>query len=72
MLEKRYINFSTNVSLKKKILRSIIGFGLVMILMVTLSPLLPSKIVYLRFTRYAIISLTAAFIVPLIFKIIEK
>jgi membrane-associated phospholipid phosphatase len=72
MLEKRYINFSTNVNLKRKILRAIIGFGLVMILMVTLSPLLPSKIVYLRFTRYAIISLTAAFIVPLIFKIIEK
>ncbi len=72
MLEMKYINFDTNVNFKRKILRIIIGFGLIIILMIVLPPLLPSRIVYLRFIRYAIIAFTAAFLAPFIFKNIEK
>lgn len=66
MLEMKYVNFSTEVSPRTKILRVLIGFGFVIGLMLGLPKILPGII------RWAIITFAAAFLVPLIFKSIKR
>jgi len=42
------------------------------VMYVGLAPVLPSSNVFTRFARYSIITLGAAFVVPLIFNYVEK
>ncbi|MBT9143157.1 MAG: hypothetical protein DDT29_01556 [Dehalococcoidia bacterium] len=72
MLEMKYINFSTEVSLGTKILRALMGFSLLAGLMIILPLLGLGGTYYLRFIRSATISFAGAFLVPLVFKAIKR
>jgi len=69
ILERRYVNFEVPGSGEKrrKVLRAVLGLALILIVMIGLSPLLPSEIYWLRAARYALSVITALFIWPLIF-----
>ncbi|MCG2676237.1 phosphatase PAP2 family protein [bacterium] len=72
MLEMKYINFSTDVSLGTKILRALMGFSLLAGLMIILPLLGLGGTYYLRFIRSAMIAFAGAFLVPLLFKAIKR
>jgi membrane-associated phospholipid phosphatase len=78
VLEKRYVNFQTDVSRNTKIIRAILGVLISFIIYFALSAvfsLLPSISLLsysARFLRYLLVGLFGAFIVPLLFTYFEK
>ncbi|NWF94767.1 MAG: phosphatase PAP2 family protein [Candidatus Thorarchaeota archaeon] len=67
-LERRYVNFTTEATAKwRLVLRVVLGLALVIVVMIGLSPLLPTADVWLRATRYFIVALIGGFVWPLIF-----
>jgi len=71
-LESKYVRFTTERTTGKKRWRILIGLVVIGVMYVGLTPVLPSSNVFTRFTRYAIITLGAAFVVPLIFNYVEE
>ena len=69
MLERRYVNFEVPESgeRRRRVLRAVLGLALVLIVMIGLSPVLPSEIYWLQAVRYALSVITALFIWPYIF-----
>ena len=74
VLEAQFINFSTDVSRNTRILRAIVGLVIAFALyfpltalfgMFTLSPVFAFT---LRFTKYVLVGLFGAFLIPLLFK----
>ena len=78
VLEKRYVNFQTEVSRKTKIIRAILGVIVAFLIYFTLSavfsllPSVPLLSYSTRFLRYLLVGLFGAFIVPLLFTYFEK
>jgi len=71
--ESRYVDFSTDkIGNRTRVARLLIGLLVIGVLYVGLSLLLSSANVFTKFAKYAIITYAAAFIVPLIFKRVEK
>ncbi|MFX0107334.1 MAG: hypothetical protein ACFE7R_03555, partial [Candidatus Hodarchaeota archaeon] len=66
-LDRRFVNFTVETTPVKKILRIIVGLVLVLILMLGLSPILPSEEIWLRALRYFSVVFVGAFIWPFIF-----
>ncbi len=68
-LEKRYVNFEINPQDRKRlILRVIIGLVFVIGLMLGLSYVLPSEILWMRTLRYLILAICGVLVWPAIFK----
>lgn len=66
-LERRFINFNMETTGAKKAIRIVIGLILVLVLMIGLSPILPSEEIWLRALRYFIIVFVGAVVWPYIF-----
>ena len=68
-LEKRYVNFDINFEDKTRlILRVVIGLGFVIGIMVELSLLLLSEVLWMRTLRYMIVVICGIAVWPAIFK----
>ena len=70
ILEKRFVNFSTDSYDGKRwrlVARAAIGLLFVILVMVGLFPILPTEQIWLRTLRYCLIALTGVFLWPLIF-----
>ena len=68
LLERRYIQYERDeASLWRLFLRVVLGLGLVILVMVGLSGLLPTGVYWLRSFRYALVAVTALFIWPFLF-----
>jgi membrane-associated phospholipid phosphatase len=66
-LERRYINFDMETTDVKKAARIVFGLILVLVLMIGLSPILPSEEIWLRALRYFAIVFVGAVVWPYIF-----
>jgi membrane-associated phospholipid phosphatase len=70
ILEKRFVNFSTESHDGKKwrlVARVVIGLAFVILVMAGLFLILPNQEIWLRTLRYCLIALTGVFLWPLIF-----
>jgi membrane-associated phospholipid phosphatase len=78
VLEKRHVNFSTDVSRNIKILRAVLGVIVALLIYYALSaafsliPALPLVHYSTRFIRYIFVGFFGAFIIPLLFTYVEK
>lgn len=78
MLETKYVNFSTNLPRRSKLLRGVIGIIIALIVFYILDftfdllPMIPLLHFSMRFVKYLIVGFFGAFIIPLIFTYIEK
>jgi len=78
VLEKRYVNFQTDVSRNTKVLRAILGIIVALFTYFALSavfsviPALPLLEYSTRFIRYLLVGFFGAFIIPLLFTYIEN
>jgi membrane-associated phospholipid phosphatase len=78
VLEKRYVNFSTDVSKNTKVIRAIVGVFIALVIYFGLSigfsliPALPLLHYSTRFIRYILVGFFGAFIIPLLFTYLEK
>lgn len=71
LLEMRFVNFSIEPHEGQKwrlVLRAVIGLKLVIGLVLGLSPILPTEVIWLRMIRYCLATVVGLFIWPLIFK----
>lgn len=69
-LEKRYVGFSVEARGGQKwklLIRIILGLLLLLVIMLGLSPILPTTDVWLRSIRYMLVTLVGAFVWPYIF-----
>jgi hypothetical protein len=78
MLEAKYVNFTTNIPRRPKLIRGLIGIIIALIVFYVLDfafdllPMIPLLHFSMRFVKYLIVGFFGAFIVPLIFTSIEK
>ncbi|MHA2427372.1 MAG: hypothetical protein ACXADB_05040, partial [Candidatus Hermodarchaeia archaeon] len=78
VLEKRFVNFQTEVSRNTKIIRAILGVIIAFLIYFALSavfsllPSVPLLNYSTRFLRYLLVGLFGAFVVPLMFTYFEK
>jgi len=66
-VERRFINFDVETTSRKKVIRVVVGLLLVLILMLGLSPILPSEEIWLRALRYFAVVFVGAVVWPYIF-----
>jgi uncharacterized membrane-anchored protein len=78
VLEKRHVNFSTDVSRDTKIVRAILGVVVALLIYYALSaafsllPAIPLVQYSARFIRYILVGFFGAFVIPLLFTYVEK
>ncbi|MFX1577568.1 MAG: phosphatase PAP2 family protein [Promethearchaeota archaeon] len=78
VLEKRYVNFTMDISRNTKIIRAILGVIISILIYITLSagfsliPTFPLLSYTTRFIRYILVGFFGAFVIPLLFTQIEK
>jgi hypothetical protein len=78
VMEKRYVNFSTEISRNTKIVRAILGVIIALPIYYALSaafsllPTFPLVHYSARFIRYILVGFFGAFVIPLLFTYIEK
>lgn len=66
LLEEKYVRFSTDIPIKKKILRFLVGVVIVAVVYLAPKFILPSLPI-IRYLRYAALALCAAYAAPLVF-----
>ena len=78
VMEKRYVDFSTDVSRNTKIIRAVLGVIVAFVIYYALSavfsllPAFPLVHYSTRFIRYILVGFFGAFVIPLLFTYIEK
>ena len=72
IVEDRYVGLMTEISWSKKILRTLIGIGIVGLLVLAMSRILPMSSVTSSFVNSSIRGLAVSLIAPAVFKLIEK
>lgn len=78
VMEKRHVDFSTDVSRNTKVVRAILGIIIAILIYYALSaafsllPAFPLVHYSTRFIRYTLVGFFGAFIIPLLFTYVEK